>query len=212
MSHPFCPLCSSTAHHLYTHGQREFLQCSSCSSVFLHPKNYLTPEQEKAHYENHNNDPDDLGYQKFVSPITNSILTNHNSTESGLDFGSGTGSPILKVLSDNRYNIVQYDLYFHNDKKKLEQQYDYIAASEVAEHFKDPLAEFTLLRSLLKRKGKLYIMTGVFDGSTAFSAWPYKNDHTHVFLYHPKAFEWIKNHFGYKKVTITNKKLIVLEL
>lgn len=209
---PSCPLCSGIAHQFYTHGQREFLQCSSCSSAFLHPKHYLTHEQEKAHYECHNNDPDNAGYQNYVSPITNRILTSHTSQQNGLDFGSGTGSPIMKVLEDNRYNISQYDLYFHNDQKKLQQQYDYIAASEVAEHFKNPFTEFKLLRSLLKPSGKLYILTGVFTDTIDFPNWYYKNDHTHVFLYHTNAFEWIKDQFGFRKVKIIDNKLVVLEL
>ena len=212
MNIPPCPLCSGTAHSFYMHGQREFLQCSICSSVFLHPEHYLTPEQEKAHYECHNNNPDDIGYQKYVSPITNRILTSHTPHENGLDFGSGTGSPIMKVLGDNGYNIGQYDLYFHNDEAKLQQQYDYIAASEVAEHFKDPYSEFKLLHSLLRPNGRLYIMTGVFTDDTDFANWYYKNDYTHVFLYHPKAFEWIKEHFGFRNVEIIDNKLVVLEL
>lgn len=194
------------------HGQREFLQCSVCSSVFLHPKCYLTPQQEKAHYECHNNNPEDKGYQKYVSPITNCILSDHTSRQSGLDFGSGTGSPIVKVLEDNGYTISQYDLFFHNHPEILQKQYDYICASEVAEHFKDPYNEFKLLHSLLNPKGKLYVMTDVFDGERDFGSWYYKNDHTHVFLYHPKAFEWVRQQFGFNKVTITNNKLIVLEL
>jgi len=207
-----CPLCRRSSYTFYTHGQREFLQCSSCSSVFLHPDHYLSPKQEKSHYENHNNNPDDPGYQNFVSPVTNAILLNQTEKQYGLDFGSGTGSPIMKVLGDNGYNISQYDLYFHNDEAKLQQQYDYIAASEVAEHFKAPYTEFKLLSSLLTPNGQLYVMTGFFTDATDFANWYYKNDHTHVFLYHPKAFEWIKEHFGFREAKIIDNKLVVLEL
>lgn len=206
-----CPLCSGTSYHYHNHGQREFLQCSLCLSVFLHSKNYLTPEQEKAHYLCHNNNPDDAGYRKFVSPVTNSILADFTATDKGLDFGSGTGSPVVKVLEENRYDIRQYDLFFHNDLQKLQRQYHYVSSTETIEHFKAPYTEFELLRSLLLPNGKLYLMTDPFDEERDFETWSYKNDHTHVFLYHQKAFEWIKNEFEFKNLTI-NKRLITFEL
>lgn len=53
-------------------------------------------------------------------------------------------------------------------------------------------------------------MTDPFDEDRNFETWPYKNDHTHVFLYHQKAFEWIKKEFGFKNLTI-NQRLITFE-
>ena len=206
-----CPLCSGNSTHYHTFRQRVFLQCAFCLSVFTHPDHYLSPAEEQAHYECHVNNPDDLRYQKFVSPITNSILKDFGTTDKGLDFGSGTGSPIVKVLGDNSYDISQYDLYFHNDTEKLNQKYNYIACSEVAEHFKEPHKEFSLLRNLLLPDGKLYLMTEMFDENRDFESWYYKTDPTHVFLYHAKAFEWIKENFGFKNVII-DKRLIILEL
>ncbi|MDV6167982.1 class I SAM-dependent methyltransferase [Flavobacterium sp. DG1-102-2] len=205
-----CPLCSGTSSHYHTQRQREFLQCSLCLSVFTHPDNYLTSDEEKAHYECHNNDPADIRYQNFLSPAINAVLRDYNQSEKGLDFGSGTGSPIVKVLSDNGYNINQYDIFFHNDPEKLNFSYDYITCTEVAEHFKEPLIEFKALRNMLKPNGKLYVMTDMFDENRDFATWYYKTDLTHVFLYHPKAFEWIKDNIGFKNVTF-DKRLIVLE-
>jgi SAM-dependent methyltransferase len=205
-----CPLCSGTSNHYHTHGQREFLQCSLCLSVFSHPRDHLTPEQEKAHYLCHNNDPEDIRYQNFLSPVTNLILNECSAADKGLDFGSGTGSPIVKILTDNGYNISQYDLFFHNDESKLEQKYDYISCTEVAEHFKEPNKEFGQLRDMLKPNGSLYIMTDMFDPNRDFATWYYKTDPTHVFLYHPKAFEWIRDNFDFKKAMI-NGRVITLK-
>jgi hypothetical protein len=206
-----CPLCSGSSSHYYKHKERDFFQCHNCSSVFLHPKNYLTTEAEQEHYTHHNNDPEDTGYQNFVRPVTDKILQNFGPEHKGLDFGSGTGSPIVKLLKDEGYNISQYDLYFHNNPEILLQQYDYIAASEVAEHFKEPYKEFKLLRNLLKPNGKLYVMTELWKNDQDFSSWYYKNDHTHVFLYHPDAFEWVKQEFGFKNVQI-DKRVVMLTL
>lgn len=204
-----CPLCSGNSSHYYRHKERDFLKCHNCCSVFLHLKDHYTPDAEQAHYRNHNNDPDNTGYQNFVKPIVNNILSDFTPEHSGLDFGSGTGSPIVKLLEDARYNIQQYDLFFHNHPEVLEKQYDYIAASEVVEHFKEPYTEFALLKSMLKPIGKLYIMTGILPYNIDFGSWHYKNDHTHVFLYHPKAFEWIKIEFGFKDVKIEGRVVVL---
>ncbi|MCO6148512.1 methyltransferase domain-containing protein [Flavobacterium sp. NRK1] len=171
----------------------------------------MSAEKEKTHYELHNNNPEDSGYQKFVSPVTSVVLQNFESTHKGLDFGSGTGSPVVKVLQDNNYDIDQYDLYFHNNPDVLKKQYNYVTCTEVAEHFKAPYREFELLKKLLLPNGKLYVMTDLFNEKIDFATWYYKNDHTHVFLYHAKAFEWIKTTFDFKRVTIDNR-LIILEL
>ena len=209
MKNVVCPLCGASSNDFYTQGQREFLQCSLCLSVFTHPKDYLTPEAEQAHYLCHNNDPDDIRYQNFVSPVTNAILADFQRQHKGLDFGSGTGSPILKVLTDNGYDIREFDLYFHNDLLALQQKYDYIACSETAEHFKDPHTEFAQLCSLLKPNGKLYVMTDRFDPDRDFRTWFYKTDPTHVFLYHAKAFEYIRQEFGFKTLTIQGRLVIL---
>lgn len=206
-----CPLCNGASAHYHSHELRDFIRCSQCLSVFLHPKNYISTIEEQAHYETHNNDPCDARYQNFVSPILNSIFNDFLPQHKGLDFGSGTGSPIMKVLEESGYGISQYDLFFHNYKELLQQQYDYIACCETAEHFKQPYKEFKLLRSLLLKGGKLYLMTELFDQTRDFGTWYYKNDPTHVFLYHPKAFDWIREEFGFAKVTI-DKRLVVLEL
>ena len=211
MKNVVCPLCGASSNDFYTQGQREFLQCSLCLSVFTHPKDYLTPEAEQAHYLCHNNDPEDIRYQNFVSPVTNAILANFQRQHKGLDFGSGTGSPILKVLTDNGYDIREFDLYFHNDLQALQQKYDYIACSETAEHFKEPHTEFAQLCSLLKPGGKLYIMTDRFDPDRDFGTWFYKTDPTHVFLYHAKAFEYIRQEFGFKELIIQGR-LVTLGL
>lgn len=211
MSNLLCPLCSGSSTSYYLKGQREFLQCSVCLSVFTNPKDFLTSKEEQAHYRHHNNDPEDIRYQNFVRPVVDAVLTDFKLQHSGLDFGSGTGSPILKLLRDENYDIKEYDLYFHNDAAALQQNYDYIACSETAEHFKEPYREFEQLKNLLKPNGKLYVMTDRFKPERDFANWFYKTDPTHVFLYHEKAFEWIQKEFGFKTISIY-KRLIVLGL
>jgi SAM-dependent methyltransferase len=203
----FCPLCGSASENFY---KNIFYVCINCEGIFKPKHLHLSLENEKARYKEHNNDVEDIRYQNFVSPITNSILQNHLPTDKGLDFGSGTGPVISKVLIDKKYNILQYDPFFCNKPSLLEQEYDYIACCEVIEHFADPKKEFSLLYKLLRNKGKLYCMTYIYRDNIDFSSWFYKHDPTHVFFYKEKTINWIKNYFDLHNVEIHNR-LIVFE-
>lgn len=55
MQHMNCKLCNATALLFSAIKNREYYKCSECSSVMLHPKYFLPPQQEKARYETHNN-------------------------------------------------------------------------------------------------------------------------------------------------------------
>jgi hypothetical protein len=200
-----CPLCADVANHFYTHQHREFYYCSTCFSVFLDTKNYMTKTDEKKHYEFHNNDINNKGYQQFVSPIVNIVLNDFTPKHFGLDFGSGTNSVIVKLLKDNSYNIVEYDPFFSNQPKVLEKQYDYITCCEVIEHFHHPFEEFKKLYHLLKPGAKLICMTDFFSETQNFSTWYYKNDHSHVFFYHLKTMEWITKNCGFSSYTIEGR-------
>lgn len=173
----------------------------------LHPKHFLTPQEEKARYETHNNCPDDLRYQKFVSPIVNSIMNTFEPTAKGLDFGAGTGPVITKMLTDAGYSIELYDPFFHNNPDVLELKYDFIACCEVIEHFHHPYKEFTHLRSLLKPNGVLYCKTEIISENVDFEKWYYKNDPTHVFFYHNKSFHWIKTCLGFSSLNIQDREI-----
>lgn len=66
-----CPLCQNQrTHHYFEDKRREYLQCEQCSLVFVNPDQRLDAESEKAHYDLHENNPDDLGYRRFLSRIT----------------------------------------------------------------------------------------------------------------------------------------------
>jgi len=165
----------------------------------------LKTEDEKLRYETHNNDVFDIRYQNFVSPITKEILDNFSEDHSGLDFGAGTGPVISKVLKDNNFKIKAYDPFFHKNPKFLDEKYNYIACCEVIEHFYNPKKEFKLLKKILLKGGRLYCMTEIYDESIDFSSWYYKNDPSHVFIYHKKTIAWIKNKFRFSDVNINGR-------
>jgi len=205
-----CPLCKNKGKTI-TSIPRIFYQCLECEAIFLDSKHYLNQEEEKQRYLLHNNDLEDINYQKFVSPIVNAVVENFDITKhKGLDFGAGTGPIIAKMLSDKGFDITLYDLFFHQNNDYINQKYDFICSCEVIEHFHHPDIEFEKLSNLLTENGKLFLMTHIFDPNLDFDNWYYKNDPTHVFIYLQETFEYIKTKFGFKNLII-EKRLIILE-
>ncbi len=203
-----CPLCTGRGKVFYESRKHLYFQCINCFGIFKQKSLRPAPNAEKMRYEEHINNVEDKNYQKFVSPITSAILQDFSPTDKGLDFGAGTGPVISKILTDNNFSIKQYDPFFHNYPNLLKAKYDYIACCEVIEHFYNPKKEFELLRSLLQPNGKLLCMTDLYDESIDFHKWYYKNDQTHVFIFHKNSISWIQKEIGFSDVTI-NGRLIV---
>ena len=205
-----CPLCNSKTTLFCEKPKHLFYKCNTCEGIFRPKHTFLTAEEEKEHYEKHNNDVFDERYQAFVSPIVDAVLQDFTPEAKGLDFGSGTGPVIAKMLTDKGFQVQNYDLFFANEPSLLNQKYDYVSCCEVMEHFHQPYQEFELLKSLLLPKGKLYCKTEVYTNQKPFENWYYKDDFTHVFIYQPKTLEWIKNEFHFSNLII-KEKLIVFE-
>ncbi|MDB2562728.1 class I SAM-dependent methyltransferase [Sulfurimonas sp.] len=204
-----CPLCSSVSKVSFEI-EDTYYKCETCHGIFVDENTRPNRVEEKKRYELHDDDTSDNGYRKFVHPITSSIMNDFDEDALGLDFGAGTSAIISVVLKEQRYNIKNYDPYFHIHPELLEKKYDYISSCEVIEHFYNPHKEFTLLKSMLGSNSKLYLMTEVYSEGINFASWYYKNDPTHVFFYSKETFEWIKNRFKFKSVSI-EKRLIVFE-
>lgn len=200
-----CPLCSSASKAFEIIQQRKYYQCTNCTSIFLSDANFISREAEKNRYLEHNNNVNDIGYQQFVAPLVALITKNHYKDVQGLDFGSGTGPVITKLLKDLGYDIKTWDPFFDNNPDRLKSTYNYIVSCEVIEHFHHPFKEFQLLKSLLKPKGSLYLKTELINAEIDFKTWYYKEDPTHVFFYSESSFEWIKTTFGFKDLAIQNR-------
>jgi 2-polyprenyl-3-methyl-5-hydroxy-6-metoxy-1,4-benzoquinol methylase len=203
-----CPLCANNAVLFCGKPNHIFYECVNCNGIFRPKATYLSNELEKEHYEKHNNDINDIRYQNFVSPIVNAILKDFTSIDIGLDFGSGTGPVIAKMLTDKKFSVANYDLYFANDLSLLQNKYHFVSCCEVMEHFKNPLQEFQLLRNLLLPKGKLYCKTNIYSNQKPFEDWYYKDDPTHVFIYQKKTLEWISTNLKFSNVIIYDDVIV----
>lgn len=201
-----CPLCNSP---LTTKKDTHFYDCETCRAIVKNATHYLTAEEEKAHYELHNNDVEDIRYQNFTMPITQYVLDNLLPTHKGLDFGSGTGPVISSMLAKQDYNIVQYDPFFAPDQNVLNSRFDYIVSCEVFEHFHHPKLEIDRLVALLQPNGVLLIMTLLYTDSIDFKTWHYRNDPTHIFIYSPETIAYIAKEKELDILELTNR-LIVL--
>ncbi|MDR0228570.1 MAG: class I SAM-dependent methyltransferase [Flavobacteriaceae bacterium] len=186
-----------------------YYTCPTCGAYVKDIEFYYTAEKEKQHYEYHNNDVNDIGYQNFTAPVTNTILECCTPDMLGLDYGCGKGPVITRQLEEKGYQIKLYDPYFHPKLNYLENRYDYIFSCEVFEHFYQPAIEIEKLTSILKTNGLLIIKTHLFNNQTDFSTWYYRKDETHVFIYTFKTFEYIALKYAYQ-IEQLNERLIVL--
>ncbi|MDG1894949.1 MAG: class I SAM-dependent methyltransferase [Fuerstiella sp.] len=176
---------------LFDRNHREYFRCSKCHLVFVPPHYFLSPDEERAHYDRHENSPEDPAYRRFLGRLFEPVgdrLTPHSQ---GLDFGSGPG-PTLSVMFEEAGHLMElYDPFYAPDLKPLEREYDFVTASEVVEHLHHPRRELDRLWECVKPNGLLGIMTKRVIDRKAFSRWHYKNDPTHVSFFSIETFRWL---------------------
>ncbi|MDW7761251.1 MAG: class I SAM-dependent methyltransferase [Acidobacteriota bacterium] len=200
-----CPLCKHPGKLFF---RNDFFACDGCSGLYRNKTFYPTPEEERKRYEEHNNDVHDENFRKFVSPVTRHVLAHFRPDHRGLDFGSGTGPVVSEVLKGKGYDIRQYDPFFADDPALLRENYDYIVCCEVMEHFHDPDAEFRMLHRLLKSTGHLICMTHLYGERIEFKRWYYKEDKTHVFIYHRDTIRHIAGNYAFKDYSIDDRLIV----
>jgi hypothetical protein len=149
------------------------------------------PEEEKARYELHRNEPDDKRYAGFLYSFIHPLQKRITKTAKGLDYGSGPTPVLAILLKKDGYQIATYDPFFTNDSAVLNNQYDYLTCVETAEHFHHPEKEWNIMSKLVKKGGWIGIKTSLYDEQINFSSWHYKRDFTHVCFYSKATFTWI---------------------
>jgi len=179
-----CPVCREglPLHLLFVEG-RDYWRCEACEARFLDPRQLPDPEDERAHYLLHENDPDDPRYRKFLSRLAGPLVEKLGAGKIGLDYGCGPGPALAAMLREAGHEMALYDLFFPPDPKALAQTYDFITCSETAEHFHHPVEEFDRLDAMLRPGGWLGVMTCFQTDDARFANWHYRKDPTHVVFY-----------------------------
>jgi SAM-dependent methyltransferase len=199
VSLPPCPLCRAADVHPHAElrGARYFA-CGVCRLVFLDPSRRPTAEAERAHYGTHRNDPDDPGYRAFLSRLADPLAERLAPGAEGLDYGSGPGPALPRMMRERGFRVRAYDPFFAPDEDALRRSYDFVACSETAEHFHHPAREFARLHGLLRPGGWLGVMTEMLDDARDFAGWRYARDPTHVCFYHADTMRWIAGAHGWR--------------
>jgi len=186
-----CPLCGGAQSTLFQRDRRrEYRRCERCALVFVAPEYHLTSAQEKAEYDLHRNEVDDPGYRRFLSRLAQPLLQRLPVAARGLDFGCGPGPALAAMLEEAGHSVALYDLFYQPDATVLAHRYQFITATEVVEHLRQPGRELQRLWELLEPGGVLGIMTKLVRDREAFASWHYKNDPTHVCFFSERTWQW----------------------
>jgi SAM-dependent methyltransferase len=191
-----CPLCANSHCGFYVRDHaRSYFRCGLCSLIFADPSAHLPPEEEKRRYDQHQNNPDDPGYRRFLNRLAAPLIERLRArtlTQEGLDFGCGPGPTLSLMLQEQGFSMRLYDPYYFPTLFVLSSKYDFVTCTEAVEHFFHPAKEWELFMKLLKRGGWLGLMTKLADGNPDnFLSWHYTKDPTHVSFFSRDTFRWL---------------------
>lgn len=196
MKQSCCPLClSRRVEPFHSDKRRDYLRCLACHLAFVPETQHLVLQQEKAIYDLHENHAGDAGYRRFLSRLAIPLIDRLNPNSFGLDYGCGPGPILADMLKQAGHRVETYDPIYANHSQLLQQRYDFITCTEVAEHFRRPHQEFARLFGLLKPNGKLGLMTKLVIDEQAFANWHYKNDQTHISFFSRPTLQWLADRY-----------------
>ncbi|MBX3051120.1 MAG: class I SAM-dependent methyltransferase [Caldilineaceae bacterium] len=114
----------------------------------------------------------------------------------GLDFGCGPGPTLSVMFAELGYPMAIYDPFYAPDESVLEKVYDFVTATEVVEHLRNPAQSLAQIWRCVKPGGYLGIMTKLVIDRAAFATWHYKNDDTHICFFSRKTLGWLAREWG----------------
>ncbi len=203
-----CLLCSSPVKNYHQDKNRTYFQCTNCQLVFVDPKAFISEQEEKARYDLHQNSPNDRGYCNFLSRICDPIVSRLPKGSYGLDFGCGPGPTLPKMFEKLGYLMAIYDPFYANDKSVLEIEYDFVTATEVIEHLKNPKLSLNTMWCCIKPGGYLGIMTNLVPNKELFANWYYISDKTHICFYSKETFFWLSNQWHSEPIFVQEDVVI----
>lgn len=198
MPEPVCPVCAGVGTALFWSDEKcRYWRCPHCQATFMDPARRPEPAFEHAYYQTHQNNVNDAGYRRYLSPLIPPLQEKLAPHSNGLDYGCGPGPALAAMLTEAGHTMALYDPQFCNTPQVLERTYDFVTCSEVVEHFHNPEAEFTHLDALLKPGGWLAVMTRFLEDDRGFERWHYRRDPTHVVFYKAATFTFIAQAHGW---------------
>lgn len=186
-----CPLCNHATTLFRRDTRREYHQCPQCALLHVPPEFFLSLEDERIRYDQHDNNSDDPGYRQHLSALVIPLTCILKPGSRGLDFGSGPGPTLHQMLEEFGHHVDLYDPFYAPQPHVWNATYDFIVASETIEHLRDPQWELTRLWAHVAPGGHLGLMTQFLVEPQDFDHWYYKNDLTHIVFYSPRTFTWL---------------------
>ena len=201
-----CLLCESTTvapFKVLQKPEKSYFHCAQCDLIFMNPEERLTPAEEKARYDHHQNESS-AGYLEFLTPLIRDVdqLVKSKGRSPGdlttLDFGCGPTAFLGSQFFAKGYKSYSYDIYYYPDQEQLRRTYDVITSTEVWEHLYQPKQEIERQLRMLKSGGILGVMTSAHKGEAAFHSWHYRRDLTHVCFYSEQTMKWLAETYKLK--------------
>jgi len=190
-----CPLCKDIKTSIfYSDRYRTYFRCTNCALIFVSRADLLPPDQEKARYDLHQNDPQNEGYRQFLNQFAQPMIKHIGPPPlEGLDFGSGPEPVLAMLMEEQGYKMELYDPFYAPDKSPLQRRYDFVTCTETIEHFYAPNKDWPLLLSLVKPGAWLGIMTQLVEDPQDFPTMHYITDMTHVSFFSRETFDYLAN-------------------
>lgn len=193
-----CIVCENLSAFFFVRvGDLSYVRCTICRAIYLDEQHRLSVEEEYARYCQHQNDPHDPAYRRFLSKLSDPLLKKLTPGAKGLDFGCGPGPALAYMMRESGHRICLFDPFFFPDPQPLNDTYDFITCTETIEHLHCPAETFTHFNKMLRPGGWLAIMTCFLTDDHHFATWHYRRDPTHVVFYRKATLRHIASSFGW---------------
>lgn len=190
---------------------RKFCYCDRCGLTFVPEQYWISAEEEKKRYEQHNNTPDNEGYVKFLKQIVDVVCNLRISSPRILDFGSGKSAVLTTLLTESGFDCTAYDPLFDINIDNDSPPYDIIILCEVIEHLRNIEDEMKKIKKLLNKNGVLIIRTRLYPSVEKIEDWWYAQDKTHINFYTTRTIEEIARMINRQKVLTKAEDIFVIE-
>jgi SAM-dependent methyltransferase len=205
-----CKLCGCSAiTAIGSNATRSFHFCPVCELIFVPSELWLSPEEEKARYANHENGADNPDYARYLTGISHEIDRVPITYPRILDFGSGTEYVLTRVLRKRGFECEPYDPVYNLGEEHLSSRFDIVIICETIEHVKDIQKELLLLRRVCKPEGYILVHTELYPGNQDFLHWWYALDQTHIIFFNTTTMSEV-SHLLKRGIFYTNNKNVLI--